>query len=66
MVTTWPILFVYQLQNIEDTLPNISLLSLFVHPIEGDNMNYEPVEYPNKKIIQSKNFKWKWDAYHLL
>ena len=54
-VTTWPIVFVYRLQNMEDTLPNICLQFMFVYQIDDDKMSYELVEYPNNKIIQSKN-----------
>ena len=56
-ITTWPIVFVYQIQNNEDILPNIYLLSQFDDQIEDDKMSYELVEYPNKKIIPSKNFQ---------
>ena len=46
----------YQIQNNEDILQNIYSLSLFDHRIEDDKKSYELVEYPNKKIIMSKNF----------
>ena len=46
-VTTWPVVFVYQLQNIKDTLPNICFISLFVHHIEDDKMSYDP-KFPVK------------------
>ena len=55
MVTLGTIVFVYQRQNNEGSLPDIYSLSQFVHQIEDDRMSYEPIEYPNKKIILSKN-----------
>ena len=53
----WPVVFFYQIQNKEDILPNIYLLSQFDHQIEDDKMSYELIEYPNKKITLSKNFQ---------
>ena len=64
-VTTWPIVFVYEINNNEDIIPNIYSLSQFAHQIEDDKMSYGLVEFPNKKIIPSKNFQWKWDLYRL-
>jgi hypothetical protein len=34
---------------------DICSLSRSVHQIKDDRMSYEPIEYPNKKIILSKN-----------
>ena len=58
-------MFVYQIENNEYILPNIYLLSHFDHKIEDDKMSYELIDYPNKKIISSKKFQWKWDLCHL-
>ena len=54
--TTWPIVYVYHMQINKDTLLEIYSQSQFSHQIEGGKMNYEPIEYQNKKIIQFKNF----------
>jgi hypothetical protein len=35
-------------------IPDICSLSQFFYQIEDDRMSYEPIEYPNKKIIMSK------------
>ena len=45
------IVFVYQMQSSEDSIPNICSLSHFFQQIEDDKMNYDPTEYPKKKII---------------
>ena len=55
-VTTWTIVFVYYIQNIEYILPNICSLSQFSHYIEDDMMSYELIEYQEKIKILSKNF----------
>jgi hypothetical protein len=54
-VTIRTIVFIYQRQSDEGSIPNICSLSLFLHQIEDDRMSYEPIEYPNKNIIMSKN-----------
>jgi hypothetical protein len=43
------------LNSNKGSLPDICSLSQFGHQIEDDRMSYEPIEYPNKKIILSKN-----------
>ena len=64
-VTSWTIVFVYHRQSNEANLPDIFSLSQFFHQIENDNMSYEPIEYPSKKIIMSKNVQWRWNLCHL-
>jgi len=46
-------------------LLNIYSQSQFSYRIEDGKMRYEPIDYPNKKIFQSKNFQWKLDLCHL-
>ena len=62
--TIWTIVYVYQMQNNINILLNIYSQSQFSHQIKYGKMSYEPIEYPNKKIIKSKNFQWKLDLYH--
>ena len=63
--TTWPIVYVYHMQNKKYILLEISSQYQFSHRIEDDKMSYELIEYPIKNLIQSKNFQWKLDLCHL-
>ena len=64
-VTTWPIVFDYQIQSNEDILLHICSLSHFSHQFEDDKMSYELVEYLNKKNNSIQKFPIKMGSLSL-
>ena len=50
--TTWPIVYVYHMQNDKYILLEMYSQYQFTRQIEGGKMSCESIEYPNKKIIQ--------------